>query len=198
MRYQHWVIVCIGLAAYGCSGDGEKPQGDPPPKEQPAEEGPAEASPFATVAQVLRHPRCLNCHPSGDRPRVGDEAKLHPQNVQRGPKNHGMPGMHCATCHQPENQELAQVPGAPHWSLAPRSMGWEGLSDRELAQTLTDESKNGGRSLEALLEHVSHDPLVRWGWDPGPGREAIPVAHEEFVAAFRAWIEDGAPAPEEK
>ncbi len=150
---------------------------------------------FAPIARVLRHPRCLNCHPSGDRPHVGDDRRRHAMNVQRGPDDHGYPAMHCATCHRPANQDAALVPGAPHWHLAPRSMGWEGLDDHDLARTLKDRSMNGDRSLAALREHIAEDPLVLWGWDPGVGREAVPTPHAEFVDAFDAWIDAGAPTP---
>ena len=150
---------------------------------------------FADVAKVLRHPRCMNCHPSGDRPRVGDQRRLHPQNVMRGPANHGMPAMHCATCHRPENLDHAGVPGAPSWHLAPRSMGWEGLDDRALAEALKDPAKNGGRSLDDMIEHLERDPLVGWGWAPGAGREPIPLPRAAFVEAFRSWVRLGAELP---
>ncbi|MDJ0976895.1 MAG: hypothetical protein QNJ98_20735 [Planctomycetota bacterium] len=153
------------------------------------------AAAFQQVARVLRHPRCLNCHPSGDRPRVGEKGELHAQNVQRGPKNHGMPGMHCAACHHATNQEIARVPGAPHWSLAPRSQGWEGLDDHDLAVALKDPKLNGGRSLQDLLKHVREDKLVLWGWDPGRGRAPVPLTHADFVKAFETWIANGAVEP---
>lgn len=151
---------------------------------------------FANVARVLRHPRCLNCHPAGDRPHVGDDARVHAMNVQRGDDGFGRVGQRCTTCHRDANQPLAGVPGAPHWHLAPRSMGWEGLDDHALAEALKDRSKNGDRSLADLREHMSEDALVLWGWDPGPGREAVPVSHEAFVEALDAWIDAGAPSPE--
>lgn len=150
---------------------------------------------FAAVARVLRHPRCLNCHPAGDVPRVGGDRRLHPQNVQRGPDGRGLPAMGCTTCHQAVNQDLADVPGAPGWHLAPRSMGWEGLDDHALAEALKDPVRNGQRSLDDLLRHMAEDPLVGWAWDPGRGRAAPPVAREEFVRQFRLWIEGGALSP---
>ncbi|MEO0652098.1 MAG: hypothetical protein AAFZ65_15600 [Planctomycetota bacterium] len=150
---------------------------------------------FSDIARVLRHPRCLNCHPMGDRPHVDDEARLHGMNVQRGPDGHGAPGLHCSTCHRDANQDLVGVPGAPHWHLAPRPMGWEGLDDHDLAATLIDRAKNGDRSLGDLREHMAHDPLVLWGWNPGAGRSAVPTPHDQFIAALDAWIEDGAPLP---
>jgi len=150
---------------------------------------------FATVAAVLRHPRCMNCHPSGDRPHVGDDRRLHPQNVQRGPDGHGAPAMHCTACHRDANQDYSGVPGAPHWHLAPRSMGWVGLDDHQLAEALKDREKNGDRSLADLRQHMAEDPLVLWGWSPGSGRSPVSVPHDRFIAAFDAWVAAGAPSP---
>ena len=115
--------------------------------------------------------------------------------VMRGPGNHGVPAMRCSACHQPANQDLAGVPGAPSWHLAPRSMGWEGLDDHALAEVLKDEAKNGGRSLQELLHHMAEDPLVGWAWEPGRGRAAPPVSRAALVRAFRSWIESGAVSP---
>ncbi|MEL6105381.1 MAG: hypothetical protein AAFU85_05065 [Planctomycetota bacterium] len=152
---------------------------------------------FAKVATVLRHPRCLNCHPSGDRPHVGDDRKLHGMNVQRGPENHGMPGLHCGACHRTENQEIPNIPGTPHWQLAPRSMGWEGLDDRQLAQMLIDKERNGNRSFKDLMHHMGTDPLVLWGWKPGDGRSIPPLSHEDFMQSLKTWLENGAAIPHE-
>ncbi len=181
------LALLAGLAA--CASDAEAP------RPVAATEGAPSDAPFAAVARVLRHPRCLNCHPSGDAPRVGDDRRPHEMNVARGPDGHGVPAMRCASCHLPENQDLARVPGAPNWHLAPRSMGWEGLDDHGLAEALKDEARNGGRTMAEVLHHMEQDPLVLWGWDPGAGREAIPVPHAEFVAALRTWIDGGAVSP---
>lgn len=150
---------------------------------------------FTTIARVLRHPRCMNCHPSGDVPRIGDERQLHLMNVQRGPDNRGMPGLHCGACHQTRNQDLIGVPGAESWHLAPIEMGWEDLDDHALAEQLKDRQRNGGRSLEKMLEHMAEDPLVGWGWSPDAGRAPVPIPREEVVEAFRTWVEAGAPSP---
>ncbi len=150
---------------------------------------------FAAIAEVLRHPRCLNCHPSGDQPRVGDDRRLHAMNVQRGLGGFGAPAMRCAACHRDRNQDAAHVPGAPKWHLAPRPMGWEGLDDHDLAEAIKDRAKNGNRSLAEIRHHLAEDPLVLWGWEPGVGREAVPMPHAAFVAAFDAWVAAGAPSP---
>jgi hypothetical protein len=51
------------------------------------------------------------------------------------------------------------------------------------------------QDLAAMLEHVTHDKLVLWGWDPGVGRAPVPVPHAEFVERFRTWVAAGAPCP---
>jgi hypothetical protein len=116
-------------------------------------------------------------------------------NVRRGPDDRGEVGMRCSACHQPANQ-LNGVPGAPHWALAPLSMGWEGLDDHALAEALKDRARNGGRSLEALVRHLREDPLVDWAWRPGGERAPVPVDKAIFLADLRAWIDAGAPSPE--
>ena len=70
------------------------------------------------------------------------------------------------------------------------------LSPAELCRGLKDRKENGGRDLKALLEHVSHDKLVLWGWDPGGERAPVPVPHAELVAAFRTWVDAGGPCPD--
>jgi len=49
------------------------------------------------------------------------------------------------------------------------------------------------RGLSQLVEHVSKDQIVNWGWDPGPGRGRPPLSHGEFVRRFVQWAESGAP-----
>ena len=76
-------------------------------------------------------------------------------------------------------------------------MGWLGLSDAEIAATLIDPAKNGERSFDDLLHHMSEDALVLWAWEPGEGRTPPPVPHDEFVEALEAWLTVGAPIPSE-
>ena len=69
------------------------------------------------------------------------------------------------------------------------------LPGSELCANLKDVKRNGGKDLAALLEHVDHDKLVLWGWDPGAGRAPVSVPHDQFVAAFKTWVDAGAPCP---
>jgi hypothetical protein len=69
------------------------------------------------------------------------------------------------------------------------------VSAADLCAHLKDTKGNGGKDLAALLDHVSHDKLVLWGWDPGVGRAQVSIPHDEFVAAFKTWTDAGAPCP---
>jgi cytochrome c peroxidase len=173
----------------------------------PAPSRPAAASPdrvaagkraFVDVARVLQSPRCRNCHPAGDAPLQTDAGVPHAMNVTRRSAESGLP---CSTCHQERNAEAVGVPGgppgAPKWDLPPRAtpMVFEGRAPSALCEQLKDPAQNGARSLAALVEHVSSDPLVLWGWRPGGRRTRPPLSHARFVAAFRAWVDAGASCP---
>ncbi len=167
----------------------------------PASSRAAALAAFGTVRQVLQHPRCQNCHIPGDAPLQFDAGVTHAQNVKRGPQGAGAPGLPCATCHSTSNPPASYgphaPPGAPNWRLpAPEhKMVFIGLSAGDLCATVKDPKRNGGRDMAALIEHVSHDQLVLWGWDPGAGRAPVAIDHEAFVASFKTWAAGGAPCP---
>ena len=81
---------------------------------------------FATVQQVLQHPRCQNCHIPGDQPLQYDAGLPHEMSVVRGPAGFGAPGLPCSTCHgianPPESYGPHAPPGAPGWRLPPPGM----------------------------------------------------------------------------
>lgn len=157
---------------------------------------------FDQMMQVIAHKRCVNCHPSGDQPRQGEDSHLHRFDVQRGEDGHGIAALQCSTCHQEENNNFSGVPGAPHWHLAPRSMGWEGLSRVEIARAMLDPAKNGGRSIQEIERHLTEDPLVLWVFEPGVNqagapREKPPISKETYITAVKEWVAAGANIPEE-
>lgn len=162
---------------------------------------PAALAAFDTIQTVLQHPRCQNCHIPGDAPLQFDAGLTHAQNVKRGSDGHGAPGLPCSACHGESNAPASygahMPPGAPKWALPPanRKMVFIDLPASELCANLKDTRRNGGKDLAALLEHVSHDKLVLWGWDPGVGRAPVSVPHDQFVAAFKTWVDAGAPCP---
>jgi hypothetical protein len=153
---------------------------------------------FTAFVPVLRNPRCMNCHSQGDYPRQGDDGHRHSMNVRRGPDGQGVTAEKCSTCHQDHNLVGAHLPpGAPHWSLPPSNlpMVWQGLTDSQLCQSIKDPKQNKNRNLDQLVEHLTEDKLVAWGWNPGEGRTAVPMPQDEFSAKVKAWRAAGAPCP---
>jgi len=155
------------------------------------------AEAFKEAYKVLMHPRCMNCHPSGDAPLQGDDSHIHTQNVTRGKDGKGMYAMKCSNCHQKENTAgLNMPPGNPNWHLPPANMKmvFQGKTPAQLAAQFKDR-KLTGKTLQEMLHHVEEDKLVLGGWDPGEGRTKPPLSHAEFAAKFREWIEKGAVIP---
>jgi hypothetical protein len=129
MRFGVWILVSVcTAAAVVCLTPVRSVSQDVP--RTPAPTADALAA-YDRIASVLQSPRCLNCHPRSDRPAQGDDRHIHRMNVQRGADGNGMPVMRCSACHQEHNNDMAGIPGAPHWHLAPATMGWVGLSKAE-------------------------------------------------------------------
>lgn len=188
-------LLSVGLASVaGC--------GAPHARRAADSTGPSEGETLAAwevVYDVLQHPRCMNCHPAGDAPLQGDASSTHAQNVQRGPDGHGLYALRCDACHQTSNLDAAHLPpGAPNWHLPAPGMKlvFEGRSSGELCRQLQDPAQNGHKTVEQIFEHMATDPLVLWGWNPGPGRQPVPTSHDELVVALRAWIAGGCGCPE--
>lgn len=158
--------------------------------------------PFDKMMQVLTHERCVNCHPNDNIPKQGDDSHPHYFGVSRGSGNLGYEATKCTTCHQTENNDYSGVPGAPEWSLAPASMKWEGLSRIEIAESMMDPERNGGRTPEETMHHLTEHELVLWAWSPGvradgAPRQPPPVPKEEYIAAVKEWFENGHQIPEQ-
>src|SRR5262249_35413033 len=126
-------------------------------------------------------------------------------NVVRGPEGKGVPGLNCATCHQEANGDTTGVPGGHNWHLAPLSMKWQDLNEKilpsaDLCKSLTDRARNDNLDGAGLLKHHTTEPLVLWAFQPGRRRDGTarslpPVAHDEFVAATKIWVEAKTPCP---
>jgi hypothetical protein len=150
---------------------------------------------FTELGKVLTHPRCVNCHPAGERPRQGEQGRLHQPPVERGADGHGLPAMRCSSCHQQANFDTARMPGHPEWHLAPREMAWEGRTLGEICAQIKDRERNGGRSLEEIVHHIAADTLVGWAWRPGFGRLPAPGTQQQAGALVEAWVQTGAVCP---
>ena len=110
--------------------------------------------------------------------------------------------MMCGTCHGAENtnvvgqsETLKSVPGHPQWHLAPIEMAWAGKSLGEICEQIKDPNRNGGKTLEEIVEHMAEDSLVGWGWTPGAGREPVAGSQDVFGELIRRWVADGAVCP---
>jgi hypothetical protein len=150
---------------------------------------------FLEASKVISSPRCMNCHPDGDRPTQGDAMRPHQPLVVRGPAGFGVPAMRCSTCHQTTNSDDGQVPGNRNWHLAPAFLAWQGKSLGEICRLLKDPARNGGRNMAALVEHMAEDSLVGWGWHPDRGRRPAPGTQKEFGEIIQAWVASGAVCP---
>ncbi len=153
---------------------------------------------FVALVPVLRSPRCMNCHSSGDFPRQGDDGHPHTMNVRRGPTGFGVTSEKCNTCHQDHNLAGEHLPpGAPGWRLPPAGMAmiWQGLTDAQICESIKDPKRNRNRNINQLVEHLTEDKLVMWGWNPGEGRTPVPMPHDEFVTKVKQWQVAGAPCP---
>lgn len=149
---------------------------------------------FTEAGKVLQHPRCLNCHPDGDRPSQGDGYPHQPA-VRRGADGLGVTAMRCTTCHQAANFDPGRVPGNPKWRLAPAEMAWQGRSLAQICEQVKDPARNGGRTVSEIVDHMAKDELVGWAWRPGADRAPTPGTQASFGALVKAWAASGATCP---
>lgn len=154
---------------------------------------------FLEMGKVIRSPRCVNCHPRTDRPLQGETGKPHEPAVLRGPGGRGVAGLECTTCHGAGTVDFSNgagsIPGDPDWRLAPIEMAWEGGTLGDICRGMKDPKRNGGRTLQALVEHNAHDHLVGYGWHPGKGRPSAPGTQAVFGTLTQAWVDSGASCP---
>lgn len=180
-------LIVMTLASPGLAQTTAAPGADPE----------ASAKLFRRIAEVLRHPRCMNCHTVTDFPRQGDTRHRHQQLIVRGPDGRGSPTMRCSNCHQEHNSPDGTVPGALNWHLAPLSMAWEHLkTDKALCEAFVDRKLNGGRDTAAIVEHLTGDPLVQWAWIPG-ARKPPHIGQQEFHALVKRWAQTGGACPQD-
>jgi hypothetical protein len=151
---------------------------------------------FQEAGKVIQSPRCMNCHPAGERPTQTDGMRPHQPLVVRGDGGMGAPGgLVCTTCHHDANYDPAGVPGNPKWALAPAEMAWQGKTLGQICVQIKDKDRNGGKDMAALIKHMAEDELVGWGWNPGARRTAAPGTQKQFGELIKAWADAGAACP---
>jgi hypothetical protein len=199
MRAGASLLTALAIVGFCCAAEAQEAPVEPPPiiAVDPATGLPA----WDKVYEVFAHPRCAGCHVEDDQPRwSGDHyggTRVHAFNVKRGDESgFGNPGMRCTTCHFESNSNVLHgPPGAPMWHLAPVEMAWWEKSSAEICAQIKDPARNGGRTLDEVALHVRDDPLVGWGWNPGPGREPAPGSAEATFEALKTWEAAGSPCP---
>ncbi|TAI48804.1 hypothetical protein [Flagellimonas allohymeniacidonis] len=198
----HFSLLFLGLVIFGFGLASSTGYNTYYVSETDSVENASSSEAFDKMMQVLTHERCVNCHPNDNVPKQGADSHPHYFGITRGDENMGYQATNCATCHQSENNDYSGVPGAPEWSLAPDKMKWEGLSRVEIAKSMMDAERNGGRTPEETLHHLTEHELVLWAWNPGLDangnlREVPPVPKDEYIAAVKEWFENGAVIPSE-
>ncbi len=109
----------------------------------------------------------------------------------------GNPGETHNTYHSPENLSLLHGPPSNDvWLLTPAEMAWFGKSSQHICEQIKDPDRNGGCTVEEVADHITHDPLVLWGWKPGPVREPAPGTPEDAATALLEWMVNGTPCPQ--
>lgn len=187
-------LLVIGLAVSDCRADTSADLKPVSAFDTIADRTQRSVALFLEAGKVLLNPRCVNCHPAGDRPTQGN-GHPHQPLVMRGADGHGATGMRCTTCHGKSNFDPGGVPGNPHWHLAPLEMAWQGKSIGEICAQIKDRARNGNKSMEDLIHHMGEDPLVGWAWAPGAGRVPPPGTQEQFRLLIKAWVETGGGCP---
>jgi hypothetical protein len=74
-------------------------------------------------------------------------------------------------------------------------MGWEGKTVGQICAQIKDPARNGGRSLDDIVQHVGTDHLVGWAWAPGAGRQPAPGTQAQAATLLGQWMKTGAVCP---
>ncbi len=159
---------------------------------------------WSRIYEVASHPRCSNCHvgesgiPMWSGPSYG-KTRPHGMNIAAGESRIGAEFVTCATCHTRSTQGNTVAHAAPRvdmdWQLAPAQADWFGRTSQEICSQLRDPERNGGRTAQDIAEHLDHDLILHWAWDPGGGREPAPYSLQEHIADVMAWGMAGMPCP---
>lgn len=163
---------------------------------------------WAKFYEIASHPRCANCHVGADNlpmwsgPSYG-QTRPHGMSINAGESRIGAETLPCATCHTTLSTPNANANAIPHaapkvamdWALAPVEAAWFGKSSVYICRQLQDPERNGGRSIREVAEHLDHDLILHWAWDPGGNREPAPYSLQESMDFLMKWQAAGAPCP---
>lgn len=159
---------------------------------------------WSRIYEVASHPRCSNCHvgesgiPMWSGPSYG-KTRPHGMNIAAGESRIGAEFVTCGTCHTRSARGNTMAHAAPRvdmdWQLAPAQADWFGRTSQEICNQLRDPERNGGRTAQDIAEHLDHDLILHWAWNPGGGREPAPYSLQEHITDVLAWGMAGMPCP---
>jgi hypothetical protein len=124
-------------------------------------------------------------------------ASPHGMNINAGDSRIGAEYLQCSACHA-YREGVNDVPHAApqvamNWQLAPVGAEWFGKTSDEICNQLRDPERNGGRNFNDIANHLDHDLILHWAWNPGKGREPAPYSLQEHVNDILAWGVAGYP-----
>lgn len=165
---------------------------------------------WSRIYQVASHPRCANCHvgesslPMWSGPSYG-KTRPHGMRINAGESRIGAEYIPCQACHTPLSSPREGANAVPHsaprvagfWMLAPVEAHWFGMSTEDICSQLRDPERNGGRSTFEIAQHLDHDTILHWAWNPGGNREPAPYDLQSHVNDVLAWGAAGTPCPQD-
>lgn len=207
MRYLCAIGLVLGLTASIASAETKAVIVAPPAGSVSPQDG---LQAWSRIYEVASHPRCANCHTGpSDRPMWSGPAygktRPHGMNIRAGESRIGAEYLTCATCHTTKVTDWDNANAVPHaaprvamgWSLAPVEAHWFGRTSAQICAQLRNPETNGDRSTLDIAEHLNHDLILHWAWNPGGGREPAPYSLQEHVNDILAWGAAGMPCPQE-
>ena len=165
---------------------------------------------WGRIFEVASHPRCANCHTgASDRPMWSGPSfgrtRVHGMNIRAGESRIGAEYIPCATCHTTKDADWENANVIPHaaprvamdWRLAPVEAHWFGQNSEQICARLRDPERNGDRDMIGLAQHLDHDLILHWAWNPGGGRAPAPYSLQEHIDDILVWGVAGMPCPQD-
>ena len=176
------VVLCAALAAPQTASNG---LALPESLSSMPDLGQRSAALFTELGKVLQHPRCVNCHPLGDRPRQGNAGRLHQPPVERGADGFGLPAMRCPICHQRANLPACRATpnGTSHRAR------WAGKARHSARSARSSRIPN---AMAAGAWMTSCITLAATRWSAGHGHRALAESRlQEHKSGPAPWPEPG-------
>ena len=93
---------------------------------------------------------------------------------------------------------LPDLPPTPPVTALPLDGGELPITTKPLPEIPAELEPQGYLTLAQIQDHMAHDALVGWAWQPGAGRAPAPGTQAELGALVQARIDTGAECPVEE